>query len=262
MTDLLTDSDIKNICEDTLNHPLLDPFVDHQVSSGVISYGLSSCGYDIRLSDTYLVFSPFACLSESLIIDPKRFDKRLFTEHKGDYCIIPPNSFCLSVSEERFSMPINVVGICIGKSTYARCGIIVNVTPIEPGWVGYLTIEISNTTPLPAKIYSYEGICQIQFWHIDEPDVTYESRIGKYQDQPKYPQIPKVKKIDNSFASDQSKPLIFDRKDIPSATSIVYCSKCKGIMTYKHQAVDNLGLCDSCAREHLKNVILNMQGLK
>jgi dCTP deaminase len=160
---------------------MIDPFVETQKRDGVISYGLSSFGYDIRVADEYRIFSP--ATGELSVIDPKAMDERAMVPFRGDVCIIPPNSFVLARSVEYFRIPRNVVTICLGKSTYARCGIIVNVTPFEPEWEGYVTIEISNTTPLPAKIYSNEGIAQVLFFEGEQPDVSYADRKGKYQAQ-------------------------------------------------------------------------------
>lgn len=156
---------------------MITPFEDRLIREGVISYGLSSFGYDIRLADEFKVFTN----AYSTIVDPKNFDPKSFIELKDDVCIIPPNSFVLSRSFEYIKMPKNILSICLGKSTYARCGLIVNVTPLEPGWEGHITLEVSNTTPLPAKIYAGEGIAQLIFIEGHEaPDVTYDSRKGKY----------------------------------------------------------------------------------
>ncbi len=159
---------------------MIEPFVANQVKSGAISYGVSSYGYDIRVSDEFKIFTNV----NSCIIDPKNFDSYSFVNYKGDVCIVPPNSFALARTVEYFRIPRNVITICLGKSTYARCGIIVNVTPFEPEWEGYVTLEISNTTPLPAKIYSNEGIAQVLFFESDEVcEVSYADRKGKYQAQ-------------------------------------------------------------------------------
>ena len=167
---------------------MITPFEDKLIRDGVISYGLSSFGYDIRLADEFKVFTNV----HSTIVDPKKFDERSFIEVKGDHCIIPPNSFILSRSYEYIKMPSNILAICLGKSTYARCGLIVNVTPLEPEWEGHITMEISNTTPLPAKVYANEGIAQLIFIEGHEPpEVTYKSRKGKYQGQ-KGIQLPKI----------------------------------------------------------------------
>lgn len=164
---------------------MIDPFVDGQVKEAdgvkVISYGLSSFGYDMRVADEFLIFSP--ATGEMTVVDPKAMDDRAMVRYQGDVCIIPPNSFALARSVEYFRMPRNVLGICLGKSTYARVGVITNFTPFEPGWEGYVTIEISNTTPLPAKIYANEGIAQVLFFEGDQPEVTYADRKGKYQAQ-------------------------------------------------------------------------------
>ena len=159
---------------------MVDPFFDRLDGGGKISYGLSSYGYDIRVADEYKIFTN----ALASLVDPKEFDAKSFVDFQGPYCIVPPNSFALARSVEYFRIPRDVLGICLGKSTYARCGIIVNVTPLEPGWEGILTIEISNTTPLPAKIYSNEGIAQILFFQSDEVcETNYADRKGKYQSQ-------------------------------------------------------------------------------
>jgi dCTP deaminase len=161
-------------------HGMIEPFVDGQVREGVISYGLSSYGYDIRCTDEFKIFTNV----HSAMVDPKHFNPNSFVDFKGDVCVIPPNSFVLSRTIEYFRIPRDVLTLCIGKSTYARCGLIVNVTPFEPEWNGYVTLEISNTTPLPAKVYANEGIAQVLFFRGDEPcQVTYADRKGKYQDQ-------------------------------------------------------------------------------
>ena len=159
---------------------MIEPFEPGQVRNGQISYGVSSYGYDIRVADEYMIFTNVY----SAIVDPKNFDPRSMVEYKGDVCVIPPNSFALARTVEYFRIPKNVLTVCLGKSTYARCGIIVNVTPFEPEWEGFVTLEISNTTPLPAKIYSNEGIAQVLFFEGDEPcDITYADKKGKYQKQ-------------------------------------------------------------------------------
>ncbi len=161
-------------------HAMIEPFSPAQVREGVISYGDSSFGYDIRVADEYKVFTDVF----SVVVDPKCFDPRSFVDVKGDHCIIPPRSFALARTLEYFRIPADVLVVCVGKSTYARCGIIVNVTPLEPEWEGHLTLEISNTTPLPAKIYSNEGLAQLLFFQGDEvPEVTYAMKQGKYQGQ-------------------------------------------------------------------------------
>jgi dCTP deaminase len=163
-----------------LEHKMIDPFVEGQVSKGVISYGLSSYGYDIRVSNEFKVFTNL----HSAVVDPKNFDPNSFVEIENDYCIIPPNSFALAKTVEYFRIPRSTVTVCVGKSTYARCGIIVNVTPFEPEWEGYVTLEISNTTPIPAKIYSNEGIAQVLFFEGDEEcETSYADKKGKYQKQ-------------------------------------------------------------------------------
>jgi dCTP deaminase len=159
---------------------MIEPFVDHQVRTGVISFGVSSYGYDIRVADEYKIFTNVY----SAIVDPKQFDPRSMVDFKGDVCVIPPNSFALARTVEYFRIPRSILTLCVGKSTYARCGIIVNVTPFEPEWEGYVTLEISNTTPLPAKIYSNEGIAQVVFFEGDEMcEISYADKKGKYQKQ-------------------------------------------------------------------------------
>ena len=159
---------------------MIEPFEPGQVREGQISYGVSSYGYDIRVADEYMIFTNVF----SAIVDPKNFDPRSMVEYKGEVCVIPPNSFALARTVEYFRIPKNVLTVCLGKSTYARCGIIVNVTPFEPEWEGFVTLEISNTTPLPAKIYSNEGIAQVLFFEGDEPcETTYADKKGKYQKQ-------------------------------------------------------------------------------
>jgi dCTP deaminase len=163
-----------------LENKMIEPFTDRQVREGVISYGVSSYGYDIRVADEFRIFTNV----NSTTVDPKQFDPKSFVEFKGEVCIIPPNSFALARSVEYFRIPRNVLTICVGKSTYARCGIIVNVTPFEPEWEGFVTLEISNTTPLPAKIYANEGLCQVIFFESDEDcEVSYKDKKGKYQAQ-------------------------------------------------------------------------------
>ena len=163
-----------------LEKGMIVPFEERQVRQGVISYGLSSYGYDIRIADDFKIFTNI----NTTIVDPKGFDPRSFVDFKGEVCVIPPNSFALGRSVEYFKIPRNVMTICLGKSTYARCGIITNVTPFEPEWEGFVTLEISNTTPLPAKIYAHEGIAQVLFFESDETcAVSYADRQGKYQGQ-------------------------------------------------------------------------------
>jgi dCTP deaminase len=164
----------------SLEKRMIEPFTDSQIRDGVISYGVSSYGYDIRVADEFKIFTNVY----SAIVDPKHFDSRSMVDFKGDVCIIPPNSFVLARTVEYFRIPREVLTICLGKSTYARCGIIVNVTPFEPEWEGYVTLEISNTTPLPAKIYANEGIAQVLFFTADEQcEISYADKKGKYQAQ-------------------------------------------------------------------------------
>lgn len=168
------------ISEQATKHRMIEPFSEKQVSSNVISYGLSSYGYDLRVSGEFKIFTNV----NSAIIDPKEFDERSFVSLHGDSVIVPPNSFALARSMEYFRIPRDVLAICVGKSTYARCGIIVNVTPLEPEWEGFVTLEISNTTPLPARVYAHEGLCQILFFRAHEPcQISYADRKGKYQKQ-------------------------------------------------------------------------------
>ncbi len=165
-------------------HGMIEPFERGQVKQvgdkKVVSYGLSSYGYDLRVTNKFKVFTNV----NNSVVDPKNFTEDAFVDVEGDYCIIPPNSFALAVSFEYFRIPRNVLTVCIGKSTYARCGLIVNVTPFEPEWEGYVTIEISNTTPLPAKVYANEGIAQVLFFEGSHaPAVSYLDRKGKYMKQ-------------------------------------------------------------------------------
>ena len=170
----------KWIKEMAMNHNMISPFEDKQVRGNKISYGLSSFGYDARVSNEFKIFTNV----NSEIIDPKNFKQNNFISKNGEECIIPPNSFMLSSTVEYFKIPNNIMVICLGKSTYARCGIIVNVTPLEPSWEGYVTLEFSNTTPLPAKIYANEGVAQFIFLKGNEkPDITYADRKGKYMKQ-------------------------------------------------------------------------------
>jgi len=174
---VLSDKTIRNLA---LEEGMISPFEDKQVREGKISYGLSSFGYDARVSEEFKIFTNV----NSEIIDPKDFKSTNFVTKNGPECIIPPNSFVLARTVELFKIPKNVLVICLGKSTYARCGIIVNVTPLEPGWEGYVTLEFSNTTPLPAKIYANEGAAQFIFLKGNEtPEVTYADRNGKYMGQ-------------------------------------------------------------------------------
>jgi len=163
-----------------LEHRMIEPFSEKQVRDGVVSYGLSSYGYDVRIADEFKIFTNI----NSTIVDPKDFDPRSFVDFKGEVCIIPPNSFALARTVEYFRIPRSVITVCVGKSTYARCGIIVNVTPFEPEWEGIVTLEVSNTTPLPAKIYANEGIAQVLFFESDEIcETSYADKKGKYQAQ-------------------------------------------------------------------------------
>ncbi len=174
---------IKNdrwIREMSEEHGMIEPFEANQVKNGQISYGLSSYGYDIRVAPEFKVFTNV----HNVVVDPKSFDERSFVDVHANECIIPPNSFALARTLEYFRIPRDTLVICVGKSTYARCGIIVNVTPLEPTWEGFLTLEISNTTPLPAKVYANEGISQLLFFQSDAPpDIAYADRKGKYQNQ-------------------------------------------------------------------------------
>ena len=174
---ILSDKWIKEMAR---NHNMINPFEDKQVRGSKISYGISSFGYDARVSNEFKIFTNV----NSEIVDPKNFKQGNFVSKKGEECIIPPNSFVLASTVEYFKIPNDVMVICLGKSTYARCGIIVNVTPLEPDWEGYVTMEIFNTTPLPAKIYANEGVAQFIFLKGNEkPDITYADRNGKYMKQ-------------------------------------------------------------------------------
>jgi len=174
---LKADRWIREMC---LGHRMIDPFVDSQVREGAISYGLSSYGYDIRVADEFKIFTDV----NTTVVDPKSFDPRSLVDFKGPVCMIPPNSFALARMVEYFRIPRDVLTICVGKSTYARCGIITNVTPFEPGWEGFATLEISNTSHLPARIYANEGLAQVIFFQGDEPcEVSYADKKGKYQKQ-------------------------------------------------------------------------------
>ena len=172
---------IKGMAE---NNHMIEPFEANQVRRNngerIVSYGTSSYGYDVRCSNEFKVFTNL----ESVIVDPKKFDESSFIDKTADVCVIPPNSFALARTIEFFRIPRNVLTICLGKSTYARCGIIVNVTPLEPEWEGHVTLEFSNTTPLPAKIYANEGVAQMLFFESDEDcEISYKERDGKYQGQ-------------------------------------------------------------------------------
>jgi dCTP deaminase len=163
-----------------LEHGMIEPFEDRQVREGIVSFGLSSYGYDIRVADEFKIFTNI----NNTVVDPKNFDPRSFVDMRTDICIVPPNSFALARTIEYFRIPRDVLTVCLGKSTYARCGIIVNVTPFEPEWEGFVTLEISNTTPLPAKIYANEGIAQVLFFRgEEEPEISYKDKGGKYQSQ-------------------------------------------------------------------------------
>ena len=168
---------IREMC---LKHRMIEPFEDKQVREGVISYGISSYGYDLRIAEEFKIFTNV----NSTIVDPKNMDPNSMVDFRGPVCVIPPNSFALGRTVEYFRVPRNVLCTCVGKSTYARCGIITNVTPFEPEWEGFVTLEISNTTPLPAKIYANEGVAQVVFFESDEVcETSYKDRGGKYQGQ-------------------------------------------------------------------------------
>lgn len=159
---------------------MIEPFVEQQQREGAISYGLSSYGYDARVGSTFHIFTNV----DNAVVDPKAFSDASFVVREGDHCIIPPNSFMLAGTVEYFRIPRDTLVVCLGKSTYARCGIIVNVTPLEPEWEGHVTLEFSNTTPLPAKVYANEGVCQFLFLQgASEPEVSYADRKGKYMGQ-------------------------------------------------------------------------------
>lgn len=174
---LIADHEIRRLARE---HGMIEPFVEKQTRDGVISYGLSSYGYDMRVANEFKIFTNVY----STVVDPKNFSTQSMVDFEGDICIVPPNSFALARSVEYFRIPRDILTITVGKSTYARCGVITNVTPFEPGWEGYVTLEISNTTPLPAKIYANEGIAQVIFLRADsECEVSYADRKGKYQGQ-------------------------------------------------------------------------------
>src|SRR5690349_6432174 len=163
-----------------LEQGMIEPFEEKQVREGVISYGLSSYGYDMRIADDFKIFTDVY----SAIVDPKNFSLQSMVTFTGDVCIIPPNSFALARSVEYFRIPRKVLCVCLGKSTYARAGLVCNVTPFEPEWEGFVTLEISNTTPLPAKVYANEGIAQVLFFEADEEcEISYADKAGKYQKQ-------------------------------------------------------------------------------
>ncbi len=168
------------IREQATKNGMIEPFIEAQKREGVISYGLSSYGYDARVADEFKIFTNV----DNAVVDPKRFDETSFVDRKTDVCVIPPNSFALARTVEYFRIPRDVLVVCLGKSTYARCGLIVNVTPLEPEWEGHVTLEISNTTPLPAKVYANEGLCQFLFFQGASPcEVSYADRAGKYMKQ-------------------------------------------------------------------------------
>jgi dCTP deaminase len=168
------------IREQSLTSDMISPFLEKQNKNGVVSYGLSSYGYDARVANEFKIFTNI----ENAIVDPKNFSNTSFVEKVTDVCVIPPNSFVLARTVEYFKIPRDVLVVCLGKSTYARCGIIVNVTPLEPEWEGHVTLEFSNTTPLPAKIYANEGACQFLFFKGNEPcEISYKDRSGKYMNQ-------------------------------------------------------------------------------
>ena len=168
---------IRRMCAE---HRMIEPFEERQMRENVVSFGISSYGYDLRIADEFKIFTNI----NSTIVDPKRFDPKSFVDFRGDVCIVPPNSFALGRSVEYFRIPRSVMTICVGKSSYARCGIITNVTPLEPEWEGHVTLEISNTTPLPARIYANEGIAQVLFFESDELcETSYRDKDGKYQAQ-------------------------------------------------------------------------------
>ena len=184
---ILSDSQIRHLSQ---NHEMISPFVEKQTAEGKISYGLSSYGYDARCSNEFKIFTNV----DNAVVDPKNFSDQSFVDRQTDVCIIPPNSFVLTRSVEYFRIPKDVLVVCLGKSTYARCGLIVNVTPLEPGWEGHVTLEISNTTPLPAKVYANEGVAQFLFFKgSSDCEVTYADRAGKYMGQ-KGVTLPRIKK--------------------------------------------------------------------
>src|SRR5689334_20091851 len=173
------DSWIRRMAND---HGMIEPFSAGQVASGTISYGLSSYGYDLRLAEEFKIFSPPA----GVTIDPKAIPADYYRDHKGNFCDIPPNSYVLGRTVEYLRIPRDVLTLCVGKSTYARCGVLVNVTPFEPEWEGYVTVSIANTTPVPVRIFANEGLCQVLFFQSDKPcEISYRDRKGKYQAQKK-----------------------------------------------------------------------------
>lgn len=174
---ILADHQIRDLA---LNEGMIEPFIEQQKRDGVISYGLSSYGYDARCSEEFKIFTNV----DNAMVDPKNFSDQSFVNRKSDVCVIPPNSFVLTHTVEYFHIPKDVLVVCLGKSTYARCGLIVNVTPLEPGWEGHVTLEISNTTPLPARVYANEGVAQFLFFKGSAPcEVSYADRSGKYMGQ-------------------------------------------------------------------------------
>ena len=174
---LLADSQIRDLVR---THGMIEPFVEKQQRQGVISYGLSSSGYDARCAPDFKIFTNV----DNALVDPKAFSEQSFVDRRTDICVIPPNSFALTHTTEYFRIPEDVLVICLGKSTYARCGLIVNVTPLEPGWEGHVTLEISNTTPLPARVYANEGVAQFLFFKGSTPcETSYAARSGKYMGQ-------------------------------------------------------------------------------
>ena len=174
---ILCDSQIRDLAQ---NNGMITPFVEKQTRNGAISYGLSSYGYDARCSEDFKIFTNV----DNAMVDPKNFSDQSFVDRKTDICVIPPNSFALTHTTEYFKIPDDVLVICLGKSTYARCGLIVNVTPLEPGWEGHVTLEISNTTPLPARVYANEGIAQFLFFKGSAAcETSYADRSGKYMGQ-------------------------------------------------------------------------------
>lgn len=187
----LNDRQIRELCE--RENPLIEPFFDKLKQKEVISYGLSSCGYDIRASNKWKIYKN----TLASVTDPKHVDDKAFDNYEGDICIIPPNGFVLAVSVERFNIPPNIVGLVFNKSTYARAGIVSPQTILEPGWEGYLTLEIANHTPLPAKVYANEGIAQILFGVLETVEVSYADRDGKYQNQENKPIPPRIKGFQN-----------------------------------------------------------------
>ena len=183
---------------------MIEPFVEAQRREGCISYGLSSYGYDARVADEFKIFTNI----DSAVVDPKDFSANSFVDRKTDCCIIPPNSFALARTVEYFRVPRDVLVICLGKSTYARCGIIVNVTPLEPEWEGHVTLEFSNTTPLPAKIYANEGACQFLFLKGNEPcETSYADRAGKYMGQRGVTLCPSSDRVTADRAKSEGRPL-------------------------------------------------------